>query len=119
MVRALIALLTLSLPPIPMFAADHNVGGGDKFPKDVKIGETLKFDRPSVGGRNSIEVKVNGKAIKGKMEIEIVDGKPLIGGGKMKYEVKAEKAGTLEIEITITPIGEKGETKKHKVEVKE
>jgi hypothetical protein len=56
---------------------------------------------------------VDGNAIKGK---GIVGQAAVVV--KMQYEVKAEKAGTLEIEITTSPPNAKSFTKTYKIEVK-
>ncbi|WP_020472608.1 hypothetical protein [Zavarzinella formosa] len=98
--------------------ADHRVGGGDDFPAEVQIGDTIRFDRPAMGGRYAVEVTVNGKPATGRLIMERMAGKALIGGGRLRYEVHAEEAGLLTIQITITPAGECGETKTHTIKVK-
>jgi hypothetical protein len=110
MLRAVLSLFSFALFATSGSAADIDIGTGDNFPKDVKVGDVIKFERTQ--GVNKIEVKVNGKEVKGTNKTGAAAA--LV---KMKYEVKAEEAGILEIEITlISPKGESA-TKKYKVDV--
>ncbi|WP_020468034.1 hypothetical protein [Zavarzinella formosa] len=120
MIRSMIAVFFMVILTIGASAADHQVGGGDSFPKEVKVGEVITFDRPAVGGRNKVDVTVNGQPVTGELErSQSTNGRTLIGGGKHKFKVKAEKAGDIEINITITPAGGQSVTKKHIISVKD
>jgi hypothetical protein len=112
MLRAVLAVFSISLFAVSVSAAEIDIGTGENFPKEAKVGDVIKFER-SVGGLNKVEVKVNGKELKGMNKTGAVAA--IV---KMKYEVKAEEAGTLEIEITATPAKGDSTTSKYKVEVK-
>jgi hypothetical protein len=60
-VRSIIAAVSLALLAVSADAADYTVGGGDTFPKEVKVGDVIAFARPAVGGRDRIDVTANGK----------------------------------------------------------
>lgn len=99
--------------------AEHKVTDKDMFPKTVAVGDTIVIERPGIGGRNSIDVKVNGKPVKVESKATTANGKPLLGGGKLVATIKAAEAGKLEIEIVTTIAGEKEKkNEKHEVEVK-
>jgi hypothetical protein len=110
MLRAILALFSFSLLATTVPAAEFDIGTGDNFPKEAKVGDVIKFER--VVGLNKVEIKLDGKLLIGK---KTTDKATAIT--KIKYEVKAEKAGTLEIEFNTVSATGMLTTRKYKIDV--
>lgn len=117
MCRSPLCLVGLALLSSLAVAEEHKVGPEEKFPKSVKVGDTVTFKRPAFD--TEVVVKVNGKEIKGTKVRPVGEGFGPIVQAKWEYEIKAEKAGKLEVEIVITTKDKKGDKKEsYTVEVK-
>jgi hypothetical protein len=124
-VKRLVAAVGLALAagPAAVGAEDRRVlvVEGDSAP-NVKVGDVLRFTQSGAAGRSEISATVEGDArLVSTTDIRrFKDGRPLIGAVTREFEVKAEKAGTAVVRITVKDlVGKTSRTKVYKLVIEE